>query len=281
MKFRVLGGTVVLFLAMVQGTVLAAYKYRDYDDIVTAVNNLDTGGGTFATAFNVGTTANGTAIRGIVISKDATSTNNEGKPDVVLIGTIHGKEWIAAEVCMYIASYLVEKRTDTTTVDNRFKDMNIKKLLENAEIVIVPVMNPDGYKWSRNEQNPGGSPDDLDTAWDRTVPGWWDPGRDPKFKDWRKSRRDLSDTEESNDTLAGQEGDVGVDCNRTFSVLLESFGGRREQGPEKLPDLPRSLGGVGGRNVGADSPFQCERGRGIYKLSFVWRVRSLPMGLYY
>ena len=46
--------------------------------------------------------------------------------------------WI--EVPLYIAQYLV---------DNYYSDQDITYLVDSCEIWIVPVMNPDGYEYSR------------------------------------------------------------------------------------------------------------------------------------
>lgn len=56
---------------------------------------------------------------------------------------IHAREWISGSTCQYIASELV---TSYST------DAEIKNLLDTTEIIMVPVVNPDGYahSWSRD-----------------------------------------------------------------------------------------------------------------------------------
>ncbi len=175
--------------------------YKTYAEIVDALNNLAAGSAGYAQAFDAGDATNGTKIRAIVVSKAAAVTNT-AKPDVVIVGTIHAREWIAAEVCLAIAKDLIDNRDNAATVIPGFRDMSYQKLLENVEIVIIPVLNPEGYTYSRN---PGGSPDDNDPAW---------PGH--LFKDWRKNQRDTSTLAATARTDAGAPGDVGVDCNRNF-----------------------------------------------------------------
>jgi len=58
----------------------------------------------------------------------------------VFLGCHHAREWISVEVPLYIAQYLA---------DNYETDAEVKHLVDNCEIWIVPVVNPDGYEYSR------------------------------------------------------------------------------------------------------------------------------------
>lgn len=61
------------------------------------------------------------------------------KPIVLFIATQHAREWIAPMTAMYIADTLVN------TYDT---DPRVAALLDAVEVVIVPVVNPDGYEYS-------------------------------------------------------------------------------------------------------------------------------------
>jgi murein tripeptide amidase MpaA len=56
---------------------------------------------------------------------------------------IHAREWISGSTCQYIANELV---TSYAT------DPEVKNLLDTTEIIMVPVVNPDGYahSWARD-----------------------------------------------------------------------------------------------------------------------------------
>lgn len=56
---------------------------------------------------------------------------------------IHAREWISGSTCQYIAQQLV------TGYDT---DSAIRHLLDTTEVIMVPVVNPDGYEfsWTRN-----------------------------------------------------------------------------------------------------------------------------------
>ncbi len=115
-------------------------------------------------------TTDGNEITAILISEDA-SWKNATKPTVIITGAIHGNEWATPEVCIGIAEYLLlNKDNGEPAVDDKgmlinekiLKSVgivsgrlitpqitNIKKLLQTMQIIIVPVLNPDGYDYSR------------------------------------------------------------------------------------------------------------------------------------
>jgi len=82
-------------------------------------------------------------------------SEDEKEPGALFLGCHHAREWISVEVPLYIAQYLA---------DNYDIDAEIKHLVDNCEIWIVPVVNPDGYEYSRTRD-----------------------------RQWRKNRRDNGD----------------------------------------------------------------------------------------
>jgi len=97
------------------------------------------------------------------------------KAGVLINGTQHAREWISPMVNMYIADRLVQGY-DT--------DPEIRRLLDHAEIFVVPVVNPDGYayswttgnrRWRKNRRRSanGSYGVDLNRNWDAN---WGGPG---------------------------------------------------------------------------------------------------------
>ncbi|XP_058459776.1 carboxypeptidase B1-like [Malaya genurostris] len=85
---------------------------------------------------------------------------------ILIDAGIHAREWITISVALYVVHQLVER------------DAINSRLLRNFDWIILPLLNPDGYEYSR-EYN----------------------------KMWRKTRRPL-----------GRDRCVGVDCNRNFNI---------------------------------------------------------------
>ncbi len=112
----------------------------------------------------IGQSYEGRDIRGVRIS-----TGGANKPTVLLNGTQHAREWISPMTNMFVGEQLL---------DAYGTDPEITSVLDNVDVVVLPVVNPDGYEYS------------------------WSTDRD-----WRKNRRPI-----------GSTGAVGVDLNRNWGV---------------------------------------------------------------
>jgi hypothetical protein len=81
----------------------------------------------------------GRPVEGIEISKDVQAA--DGKPVFIQFGVHHAREWPSSEMPMEWAVELVNGLKN--------KDERITKLLEQTRVIVVPVVNPDGYNLSR------------------------------------------------------------------------------------------------------------------------------------
>ena len=132
------------------------------------LTNLATTHPSIAQTFTIGNSVEGRPIRGLKISNNV-AIDDATKGDVVFIALQHAREWIAAEMALYLAEYLV---THYST------DPALQACMNNLQIWIIPVANPDGYVYTAS---------------------------DPSRRFWRKNRRNNGD------------GTFGVDINRNFS----------------------------------------------------------------
>jgi carboxypeptidase D len=96
------------------------YMETDYPDIARRVT--------------IGTSLEGRPLFGIRLSVDPDEESME--PEARIIGAMHGNECMGTEVSMLAAQWLTNGYGD---------DAFVTRLLENAEVVIIPLMNPDGY----------------------------------------------------------------------------------------------------------------------------------------
>ncbi len=117
------------------------------------LTNLANAHPTIAQIFTIGNSVEGRPIRGLKISSNV-NVDDPTKGDVIFVGLHHAREWIAAEMSLYLAEYLV------THYDT---DPNLQACMNNLQIWVIPVLNPDGYVytatvdryWRKNRRNNG------------------------------------------------------------------------------------------------------------------------------
>jgi Zinc carboxypeptidase len=132
----------------------------------------------------------GRAVEGIEITENAGAA--DGKPVFLQMGVHHAREWPSAEMPMEWATELVDKHAagDQRTID----------LLGRARVIVVPIINPDGYNLSRESLVEAGQP---------VV--------DPGFAYKRRNCRiqDLA-TPAAGECGLSENRDKGVDPNRNY-----------------------------------------------------------------
>jgi hypothetical protein len=82
----------------------------------------------------------GREIQGVEIANDVKATD-DGRPVYFLMGEHHAREWPSAEIAIEFAHYLVDGANSNPT---------IKSLLKRERVVIVPIVNVDGFISSRD-----------------------------------------------------------------------------------------------------------------------------------
>jgi carboxypeptidase T len=155
---------------------LANGKYHSYDQTVTEFKALAAAHPDLARYAKLGLSFEGREIFALKIGKDA-SVDDSSKPDVLITGCHHAREWISVETPVYIANQLLNGYTN---------DDSIKNLVDHLQIWIVPIMNPDGLTYTQNSPNDSMDPIRL----------------------WRKNRRPIS--------ISSCVSAVGVDLNRNY-----------------------------------------------------------------
>jgi hypothetical protein len=117
--------------------------YRSYDEAIAEMKDLESKYPNLCKTVVLGKTAEGRDIMALKISKDVNSDTSK-KPGVLITGCHHAREWSAMEAPLSIPRELLEHYATDETV---------KKRVDNAEIWVVPIVNPDGYEYSRNEDS--------------------------------------------------------------------------------------------------------------------------------
>ncbi|NQU23421.1 MAG: PEP-CTERM sorting domain-containing protein [Candidatus Nealsonbacteria bacterium] len=138
--------------------------YKPFADIEARLHVMAAERPDLCTLVDIGDSIEGRDIWALQIGGTAAD-----KPGVLFSGTQHAREWISPMTNMFIAEHLVYGYDTDPTIRSR---------VDSAEIMIVPVVNPDGYVYS------------------------WTPNN----RMWRKNRRDNGD------------GTYGVDLNRNWGA---------------------------------------------------------------
>jgi carboxypeptidase T len=152
-------------------------KFHSYDDTIAEFKSLASKNPNLARYTKLGSSFEGRDIFALKISKDA-SVDDASKPDVLITGCHHAREWISVESPVYFANQLLSAYAT---------DDSIKYLVDHLQIWIVPIVNPDGLQFTQSAPN-----------------GEMDP-----LRLWRKNRRPIS--------FGSCVSSVGVDLNRNYS----------------------------------------------------------------
>ena len=151
--------------------------YRDLDEIEEKINSI-VNASNVVTKEVIGQSYEGRDIMSIKISVD---NDIENKPAIFINGCQHAREWITP----MSTTYLIE------TLSNDYDlDINVNMLLNAVDVYIVPIVNPDGYVytweenrwWRKNRQLNVGSNcvgTDLNRNWDIDWNGEESTSEDP------------------------------------------------------------------------------------------------------
>lgn len=76
-------------------------------------------------------------LRFIYVSLSGKGHVNGSRPIVFIDAGIHGREWLSHHTGLYVLRQLIENRADNIDI------------LQKLDFVIIPIVNPDGYRYSR------------------------------------------------------------------------------------------------------------------------------------
>ncbi len=169
----------LLLLLTVSKVSSAQDGYHDYDDMVTQINVWELEAGEIVTVSNLSedydleTTAEGRNLWLVTVS-DEDEVNRKGEPEsqVLFLGGLEGRNWMSVEVCMAFLDHIIQGYES---------DPRLQNLVADNEIFVIPMVNPDGSQYSRENDDPG----------EEGVNGW----------------------------IKNRNGTDGVNINRNFDIL--------------------------------------------------------------
>jgi len=127
-------------------------QYHTYAELDNELHQLAKAHTSIARVSSIGKSIEGRELWVIKISDNV--TQDEPESTVVFVGGHHAREWIAVDTPFLLAKHLVNQYGADTT---------ITRLVDHAEIWIVPMVNPDGHQysvtnqrlWRKNRRNNG------------------------------------------------------------------------------------------------------------------------------
>lgn len=111
--------------------------YHELPEVLARLDALAVASPKRVSMVEVGTSLEGRPIRGVRITNPGPAV----RPAVLVQGCQHAREWISPAAIMFAAEQLVTA-TDGSSID---------LLLDDVAVVVVPVVNPDGYAYSWDE----------------------------------------------------------------------------------------------------------------------------------
>ncbi len=126
--------------------------YHTYDEIDQELHDLADNYPETVKVLSIGKSIENRDLWAIKISNNVAL--EEAEPTIIFLGCHHAREWISVDVPFLIAKHLIE---------NYSVDMQIAELVDNAEIWVVPLINPDGHQhsvmknryWRKNRRDNG------------------------------------------------------------------------------------------------------------------------------
>ncbi len=162
----------------------------------------------------------GRTIFGLEIAEDV--ARKDGRPVFYNDGIHHAREWPAAEVPLMWAFDLIESyRRVEDGAELQEHDLRMHNIVRHSRNVVVPIVNVDGFDYSRT--GPAGTGRTADTSLTGLVPG-------ASMQYWRKNMRGaradrgvptvnpgVEHQVPQNGILPTTPGALGVDPNRNYS----------------------------------------------------------------
>ncbi len=118
------------------------FFYKTYEEMGAALDNLVEQYPGQAEKVSIGKSAEGRDIWALRVT-DNIDNKNANKPGIVVTGCHHAREWATTEVPLHTATKVLEEFGSTEEGTKR---------LEQGELWFIPMVNPDGYEYSREER---------------------------------------------------------------------------------------------------------------------------------
>ena len=252
-------------------------RYHSYPRLVATLDSLVEAHPAIARRIQIGTTSEeGRTIEGLRISSDP--TRDLDRPAILFDGAHHSDEVMGAEICVAIAARL------TGGYDT---DPEIRRWVDAYEIVIIPVVNVDGYvvvtegrdpRWRKNTHgaNRNGARDaypegvNLNRQYDFN---WAFGGSPDSLSQQYRGPYPFSESEARamRDLALRERFLLSISYHSMGEVVYYpwTWGGRKAPEDRLLTTIARELGGAI-RTMKGDSTYKVEYGAGTVGQTYPW-----------
>ncbi|HEY3020522.1 MAG TPA: M14 family zinc carboxypeptidase, partial [Solirubrobacteraceae bacterium] len=124
--------------------------YRTYTEIQDELKKVAADHPDTVRPLVIGKSFQGREIQGLEVANNV--KGDDGRPVFFLMALHHAREWPSAEAAMEFAHLLTESSGDS----------RVQRILDTERVVIVPLVNPDGFISSRGAFDPGDEFTDQD-----------------------------------------------------------------------------------------------------------------------
>lgn len=111
--------------------------YHNYKETYDVLKDIASNNSNMVSLFSIGKSYEGRDIWCLRINTTEKGTTPSKKPGALLVGNHHSREHLSNEMVLLFAVYLLENKNDT----------EIKKYIDNLDIYIIPMLNPDGVEY--------------------------------------------------------------------------------------------------------------------------------------
>ncbi|MCP4593765.1 MAG: hypothetical protein GY842_23785 [bacterium] len=133
-------------LVALGATSVKAQSWTDYDDIGPDLLNWENTYPSICKRYDLGLSVGGRSLWAMRISDNV--SQEEDEPEFKYVSTMHGDEIVGTKMCMMLIEEMLTNYGSDSQIDN---------IIDEVDLWIVPLMNPDGYdKASRTRYNNNG-----------------------------------------------------------------------------------------------------------------------------
>jgi len=115
-------------------------RYHSFEEMIEYLENVAEKRPDIAVLHSLGKTYEGRDIWALKISDNPSEFEPE-EPEILYIGMHHAREWITKEIPLYFIQYIV---------DNYGTDPQTTFVVNNRQLWIIPMLNPDGFVYDGN-----------------------------------------------------------------------------------------------------------------------------------